>query len=103
MHHDMGGEPAGPVSTAQHDLAPWEKRIEAVVRCMNLGETPLVTVDELRRGIEELPPHLYDTLSYYERWIASLANIMVEKGVLTRPEIDARMAAIAAARRKDAP
>jgi nitrile hydratase len=68
---------------------------------MQLRETPVVTVDELRRGIEELPPKLYDTLSYYERWIASLTNIMVEKGVLTRAEIEARMAAIKAARAKE--
>ena len=102
MHHDMGGQPAGPVSTAQHEIEPWEKRIEAILRCMQLRETPIVTVDELRRGIEELPPKLYDSLSYYERWIASLTNIMVEKGLLSRAEIEARMAKIKAARGKEA-
>ena len=96
MHHDMGGQPAGPVSPAAHEIEPWEKRIEALLRCMQLREKPVVTVDELRRGIEELPPKLYDSLSYYERWIASLTNIMVEKGVLTRAEIEARMAKIKA-------
>lgn len=102
MHHDMGGQPAGPVSLAEHEIEPWEKRIEAIVRCMQLRETTIVTIDELRRGIEELPTKLYDSLSYYERWIASLTNIMVEKGVLTRAEIDARMAKIKAARVADA-
>jgi hypothetical protein len=102
MHHDMGGQPAGPVSLAEHEIEPWEKRIEAILRCMQLREKPVVTVDELRRGIEELPPKLYDTLSYYERWIASLTNILVEKGVLSRGEIDARMAAIKNARAKEA-
>ena len=98
----MGGQPAGPVSLAQHEIAPWEKRIEAILRCMQLREAPIVTVDELRRGIEELPPKLYDSLGYYERWIASLTNIMVEKGVLTRAEIEARMAKIKAGRVADA-
>ena len=102
MHHDMGGEPAGPVSTAEHEIEPWEKRIEAILRCMQLRETPVVTVDELRRGIEELPPKLYDSLSYYERWIASLTNIMVEKGVLTCAEIEQRMAKLKSARGKEA-
>jgi len=97
----MGGAAAGPVSTAEHVIEPWEKRIEAILRCMQLRETPIVTVDELRRGIEELPPKLYDSLSYYERWIASLTNVMIEKGVLTRAEIDARMASIKAARVKE--
>jgi nitrile hydratase len=49
-----------------------------------------------------LPPKLYDTLTYYEKWIASLTNIMVEKGVLTRAEIEQRMAAIRSARTEEA-
>ena len=102
MHHDMGGQPAGPVSPSEHEIEPWEKRIEAILRCMQLRETPIVTVDELRRGIEELPTKLYDSLTYSERWIASLTNIVVEKGVLTRAEIEQRMAAIKAARAKEA-
>ncbi len=55
-------------------------------------------VDELRRGIESLGPEAYDRLSYYERWIASIANILVEKGVLTQEEIDARIAKLRASR-----
>ena len=102
MHHDMGGQPAGPVGPSEHEIEPWEKRIEAILRCMQLRETPIVTVDELRRGIEELPTTLYDSLTYYERWIASLTNIVVEKGVLTRAEIEQRIAAIKAARAKEA-
>ena len=103
MHHDMGGQPAGPVSTSEHEIEPWEKRIEAILRCMQLREKPVVTIDELRRAIEEMPPNLYDTLSYYERWIFSLTTVLVEKGVLSRAEIDQRMAALKAARAKEAP
>ncbi|MFQ5936734.1 MAG: hypothetical protein ACE5LB_10020, partial [Acidiferrobacterales bacterium] len=36
-------------------------------------------------------PEAYDKLSYYERWIASITTILVEKGVLTQEEIDARI------------
>ena len=39
---------------------------------------------------------VYDKLTYYEKWITSLANLLVEKGVLSRAEIDARIAAIKA-------
>jgi hypothetical protein len=63
QHHDMGGQPAGPVSTAEHEIEPWEKKIEAILRCMQLRTPALVTVDELRRGIEELPPDQYDKLT----------------------------------------
>ena len=33
-HHDMGGEPAGPVVPAEHDYAPWEKRVDAILRLL---------------------------------------------------------------------
>ena len=97
QQHDMGGLDKGPIETAGHEIEPWEKQIEAMMRLMSLRDEPLVTVDELRRGIEELPPELYDTLSYYERWIMSLTNILVEKGVLDRAELDARIKSLEAA------
>lgn len=79
-HHDMGGLEAGPVERCEHDYAPWEKKVDAILRLLSAGG--VMTVDELRRGIEELGPGAYDRMSYYERWIASLTNILLEKGVL---------------------
>ncbi len=35
-------------------------------------------------------------LSYYERWIASIASILVEKGILSEAEIAERVSAIRA-------
>ena len=49
----------------------------------------VLTLDELRRGIEELGPGAYDELSYFERWIASISNLLVEKGVLDVQELGA--------------
>jgi len=96
-HHDLGGLAAGPVDhdhdgAHAHDYAPWEKTVDAVVRL--LSAKGIMTVDELRRGIEELGPGVYDDLSYYERWIASVTNILVEKGVLHVDELGRRMAEI---------
>jgi len=54
----------------------------------------LMRVDELRRGIESLAPDVYDRLSYYERWIASIAKVLIEKGVFSQAELDARVARI---------
>ena len=84
-HHDMGGQPAGPVDRHEHDLAPWEKRVDAVLRL--LLARGVMTLDELRRGVEELGPGAYDELTYFERWISSIANVLVEKGVLTVAEL----------------
>ena len=91
-HHDMGGEPAGSVDRSTHDYAFWEKRVDALMVLLSAPERGLLRVDELRRGIESLGAYAYDGMSYYERWIASITNIMVEKGVLTQEEIDARIA-----------
>lgn len=95
-HHDMGGLAAGPVEPVEHDYAPWEKRVDAILRLLTAPQRRVMTVDELRRGIEELGPGAYDELSYYQRWIASITNILLEKGVLTVDELGRRMAAIEA-------
>lgn len=92
-HHDMGGQPAGPVDITEHDYDPWEKRVDAMFSLL-VQEKRLMRVDELRRGIEALEPNVYDNLTYYERWIASIANNLVEKGVLDQAELDARIAEI---------
>jgi hypothetical protein len=55
-----------------------------------------MTVDELRRGIEELGPGAYDELSYYQRWIASIGNNLLEKGVVTVDELGRKLAEVEA-------
>ena len=97
QQHDMGGLDKGPVVPSDHEIVLWEKRVEAIMRLLSMRKDRLITVDELRRGIEELPPELYDTLGYYERWIVSLTDILVEKGVLDRAELEARIRQLEAA------
>jgi hypothetical protein len=79
-HHDTGGLPAGPVDRREHELEPWEKRVDAILRLLLAKR--VMTLDELRRGIEDLGPGAYDELSYFERWISSIGNVLLEKGVL---------------------
>lgn len=90
-HHDMGGLDAGPVVQAEHDYAPWEKRVDAILRLLADPKRRILRVDELRRGIEDLGPGVYDELSYYERWIASISNMLIEKGVITIDELGRKM------------
>jgi Nitrile hydratase beta subunit, N-terminal len=92
----MGGEAAGPVDTAEHVNALWEKRVDALMMLLTNRKPPLLTVDQIRRAIESLPADAYDRMGYYERWIAALTKIMTEKGVLTEAEIEARVAAVRA-------
>ena len=87
-HHDMGGLGAGPVEAGnEHDYAYWEKKIDAVRRLLADEKRNLFTVDEMRRGIEELGAKAYDEMSYYERWITSLADMLVEADLVSLAEI----------------
>jgi hypothetical protein len=90
--HDLGGLPGGPVDRAEHEYAPWEKRVDALLQV--LSAHGLMTVDELRRGIEQLGA--YDELGYYERWIESITAAMLEKGLLTADELGRRLAEVEA-------
>ena len=90
--HDIGGLPAGPVDTSPHDMTFWEKQIDAMNTL--LAQKGLRRTDENRRYVEMLGEDAYNMLSYYERWTAALARQMIDKGVLTQDEIDAKVAAI---------
>jgi hypothetical protein len=89
--HDRGAWPADtPIDRTEHELADWELLTDALVSALS-GEG-LMNVDELRRGIESMPPDEYERASYYERWLYSAEAILVEKGVLAPGELDARLA-----------
>ncbi|PPR18245.1 MAG: hypothetical protein CFH37_00608 [Alphaproteobacteria bacterium MarineAlpha9_Bin7] len=92
--HDVGGLPDDQVDLSEHNYAPWEKRIDALLVLL-AGKKQIMRVDELRRGIESLDIDAYNELSYYERWIASISKILVEKKLITSTELEDRMAKIA--------
>jgi hypothetical protein len=87
--HDIGGLDAGQVDTSPHDMTYWEKQIDAIN--MLLAQKGLRRTDENRRYIEALGNDAYNTLSYYERWTAALVRQLIDKGVLTQDEIDAKI------------
>jgi len=90
-HHDMGGLPAGKVEPTEHDYAAWERRVDAL--SMLMGRQG-VTVDERRKNIEMLPPEAYDKMSYYERWVISLAQALIQRGIVTTAELARKMSEI---------
>src|SRR6516164_5440933 len=93
-HHDMGGQPAGPIERAEHDFALWEKRVDALMLLLSSKDRRLLTVDELRRNIESLGPEAYDKMSYYERWMASICATLLQRGVFTADELARKMAEV---------
>jgi hypothetical protein len=89
--HDLGGQPGGPVDRAEHENTFWEKRVDALMRLLSHPERRVITVDELRRGVEALPKDEYDTLSYYERWLLSITGLLLGKEIITRDELGDRI------------
>jgi len=93
-HHDMGGQPAGVVERTEHDYSLWEKRIDAMLILLAGKNRKLMTVDELRKNIEAIGPDAYDRMSYYERWIHSIAQTLIQRGVISIEELGRKMAEI---------
>ena len=89
----MGGDPeAGAIDRSQHEMDDWEMLADALNQA--LGVKGIKCTDETRRTREDMDSEEYLSLSYYERWIASLETILVEKGFTTREEIDRKVAEI---------
>src|SRR5512145_2 len=91
-HHDMGGQAAGPVARDEHDYGLWEKRVDALL--VLLTSKQRMNVDELRRNIESLGADAYDGLSYYERGIHSIAQTLIQRGVISVDELGRKMAEV---------
>jgi len=92
--HDLGGVSrflCEPVDPSPHALTEFDKQVDAIRQI--LGMKQVMSVDELRRGIEAIPEADYHRLSYYQRWIRSIAANLLEKGVITEAELRAALAA----------
>jgi len=88
--HDTGGWPTSErIDRTEHELADWELLMDALAGA--LGRAGVMNVDEMRRGIESMPPDEYRSASYYERWLFAAETILTEKGVLEPGELEARL------------
>ena len=79
--HDIGGHARFHCTPVEHDEAPpdaFGRKVDALRQV--LAQKKMMTVDELRRGIESIPEGEYFALGYYERWLRSIAGLMIEKG-----------------------
>ena len=87
-HHDMGGIPrfmCEPIDTAEHTLTDFDRTVDAIRGI--LGMKGVMSVDELRRGIESIPEPDYLRLTYYQKWIRSIAGNLIARGVVTEAEL----------------
>src|SRR5262249_56744975 len=70
--------------------ATWEATAFAIVQVTRALR--LYNIDEFRHGIERMAPAHYLAASYYERWLATAELNLIEKGLVSRAELDARTA-----------
>ena len=89
--HDMGGmhgfgkvepEPNEPVFHST-----WEGHCLAINRAMSYAGA--FNIDQSRAAIEELPPEVYLSSSYYKKWTLRLENLLVKLGLADADEIKA--------------
>jgi len=90
--HDLGGRNGyGPVRYT-HDAkafhARWEVRVNSLYA--HAVRSGIFNMDEYRYAIERMDPRHYLTASYYERSLTSLATLCVEKGLVSRDELEQR-------------
>jgi nitrile hydratase subunit beta len=90
--HDLGGVGkfmCEPVDIEPHGLTDFDREVDALRQM--LAAKRLMSVDELRRGIEAIPEADYHRLSYYQRWIRSITDNLLLHGVITEAELRAAL------------
>ena len=87
--HDMGGmHGMGPIRVEEDEPvfhARWEGRVYALN--IVIGAWRKWNIDASRHEKELLPPAEYLRMSYYEKWLAGLVELLVKHQLVTRAEI----------------
>ncbi|HSS64645.1 MAG TPA: nitrile hydratase subunit beta [Gammaproteobacteria bacterium] len=102
--HDMGGMHGfGRVpfennqATFHHE---WERKVWGLVQASTYPDW--LTLDRSRHTLERMPPALYLSYSYFERWLYGLTTKLLEGGLIAIDEVKAGKAAAGTVPRTDA-
>jgi nitrile hydratase subunit beta len=93
-HHDLGGASkfmCEPVNIEPHGLTAFDREVDALRQMLAVKH--LMSVDELRRGVEAISEAEYHRLSYYQRWTRSITDNLLKAGVITEDELRAALEA----------
>ncbi len=86
--HDMGGRFGdGPVDPADNATFAQEWHARALALTLAAGGLGQWNIDTSRHAREGLAAQDYARFSYYEKWLAALADLLVAKGIVTRDEL----------------
>jgi nitrile hydratase subunit beta len=82
--HDMGAVQREKNEPVFHQR--WEGRVWGM---MWLGSAwGKWNLDAMRHAIERIPPADYLRMSYYEKWLAALVDLVTGRGLVTRAELE---------------
>jgi nitrile hydratase len=89
--HDMGGMQCfGPVEPEPNEPvfhSDWEARVLALNRA--LGYARAWNIDMSRAAVENLPPEVYLTRSYYEKWALRMERLLLDLELVDADEMAA--------------
>jgi nitrile hydratase subunit beta len=89
--HDMGGMhgfgPVQPEASEPVFHSDWEARVLALNRAM--GYARAWSIDMSRAAVENLPPEIYLTRSYYEKWALRMERLLLDLELVDADEIAA--------------
>ena len=90
--HDLGGmDGFGPVEIEVNEPVfhhPWERVVFGLVAAMSAQR--LSNTHSFRHAIERMEPAHYLGSPYYEHWLTAVATLLIEKGLVTRADLEAR-------------
>jgi hypothetical protein len=103
-YHDIGGLTAGEIDPSEEPIEFWHKQNEAMRGLLGDATRRMLTVDEMRRAFESFGEAKYNTLSFYERRLEAMLDILTEKGLIDREAFQQRVeAALQRPARDEAP
>jgi hypothetical protein len=87
LPNDLGGTGCSTdkIEIYERDLYPWEKRCHALLDVLDYHK--IVNTEEKRRGTENLGSEMAGKLTYYEKWIVSASNCLLQKGIFGPDDI----------------
>ncbi len=92
--HDLGGKQGfGPVDRSTPAKAfgeRWEGAVFTMTRAARACGA-LANTDQFRFAVERIDPVAYLTHGYYGRWLGAVEELLVEAGVITSAELEARV------------
>ncbi|MFT3699329.1 MAG: nitrile hydratase subunit alpha [Kofleriaceae bacterium] len=90
--NDLAGAATTPIAITDHQLLPWEKRCHALLETFNARG--VISMEEKRRGVEDMGQTIYAALTYYEKWVMCAANLLMAKGHITSDELADKVAEV---------